>query len=154
MGNDALSDLLQRTVEALDAAGVSQEALATVKTSRFTPVKLVRSGSAWRLGGLLLDREGHLFETGELTRAVEPPRGFANKSPDAETRREWRRAALRGKFAPGEAVNFRHTPIDVAAGTGVALIVEGTPMVRWNHHGNPTPLDDYLAQRLQLLVEG
>lgn len=151
--SDGLSELLARTVESLRAAGVAPEALATVKTSRFAPTKLVRSGAAWRLGVLLLDADGRLFEVGELTRAVEPPRGFANKSPEAEARREWRRAARRGKFAEGEAVNFEHRQIDVAAGTGAVRVVDGTPLVKWNASGDLRPLEGYLAERLALLLE-
>lgn len=153
MSDTALGELLHRTISALDAAGIPEESLAIVKNSRFAPVKLVRTGRAWRLGVLLLARDGSLYEIGELTRAVEPPRGVANKSPDAETRREWRRAALRGKFGEGEAVNFRYTPIDVAAATGAVTIVDGVPMVRWNHVGDLRPLEGYLSERLDLLTQ-
>lgn len=152
--SDALTELLERTIRSLDAAGIADEALAVVKTSRFAPTKLVRAGRAWRLGMILLDRDGTLYEIGELTRAVEPPRGFANKSPDAEVRREWRRAALRGKFSHGEAVNFRYRPIDVATATGAVRVIDGTPMVQWNASGDLRPLEGYLAERLALLLDG
>jgi hypothetical protein len=98
---------IAEAVAALEAAGVHDEALGTlVPARRFRGETLRPAGRAWRLGALLLAADGTLYSTGEVTRAIEPLRGVANKSPDAEARREKRRAAVRGRFAEGEVVNF------------------------------------------------
>ena len=73
-----LAELLRDTVAALDAAGTPDEALGELRTSRFRAARFVPTGRAWRLGVLLLDRDGTLYETGNVTRAVEPLRGVAN----------------------------------------------------------------------------
>jgi hypothetical protein len=159
-----VAELLARTIEQLDAAGAPDEALAMVKAPRrlwpFTsaPV-LVPSGRAWRLGVLLLDRQARLYATGQLTRAVEPLRGVTNRSHEAELRRADRRAAVRGHFPTGEAVNFGFSPIaldaaSLAAGSGPLVVVDGTVMVRWDathpDHGL-SRLESYLADRADLL---
>lgn len=131
-----MSDVeIPETIAALEAAGIREEALGVVVPARFMRGETIKSaGKAWRLGMLLLDRNGQLYEVGEVTRAVEPLRGVANKSPDAETRREKRRAAVRGRFAEGTAVNFGFRAIDPP----------GTV--------NGMPLGDYLADRLSLVI--
>ena len=136
--------ILERTVRALEEAGIPDEALAVLKNRRLAAPKLVPAGRAWRLGVLLLDREGHLFQTGGVTRAIEPQRGVANKSPDADERREFRRAAVRGRFAEGEVVNYGYTPF-------VPPIVDGIPMVPWTASGALRPLEGYLNERVALL---
>jgi len=148
---DPLADIVAATVRALEAGAVPDEALASLKRPRWGQPRLVETGRAWRLGVLLIDRPGRLFEVGELTRAVEPQRGFANKSPEAEARRELRRAAVRGKFATGEAVNFGCVPVEL--GRGILSIVDGVPMVRWNASGDLRPLEGYLAERVALHLE-
>lgn len=126
---------IAETIAALEAAGIRDEALGVITPARFLRGETIKSaGRAWRLGALLVDRAGQLYEVGEVTRAVEPPRGVANKSPDAETRREKRRAAVRGRFAAGTAVNFGFRPIDPPA------VVNGMP------------LEAYLADRVSLAI--
>jgi hypothetical protein len=106
-------EILAAAVRALEAGGVADEALGIVVPARRFRGEIIKpAGRAWRLGALLIDRELNVYETGEVTRAIEPLRGFANKSPDAEARREKRRAAVRGKFAEGEVVNFGYRVID------------------------------------------
>lgn len=141
-----LAAILEGTVRALEEAGIPDEALAILKNRRLAPPKLVPQGRAWRLGVLLLDRDGHLFQTGGVTRAIEPQRGVANKSPDADERREFRRAAVRGKFAEGEVVNYWYTPFDPP-------IVDGVAMVPWTASGALRPLEGYLNERVALAID-
>lgn len=127
---------ITQAIAALEAAGVHDEALGTlVPARRFRGEVLKPAGRAWRLGALLLDRDGQLYATGEVTRAIEPLRGVANKSPDAEARREKRRAAVRGRFAEGEVVNFGYRPIDPPDDV------------------NGVPLAAYLADRVALAAD-
>jgi hypothetical protein len=127
---------IPEAIAALEAAAVHDEALGTlVPARRFRGEVLKPAGRAWRLGALLVDRDGQLYATGEVTRAIEPLRGVANKSPDAEIRREKRRAAVRGKFTEGDVVNFGYRPIDPPETV------------------NGVPLAAYLADRVGLAID-
>ncbi len=126
---------IAEAIAALDSAGVRDEALGILVPARRFRGEVIRpAGHAWRLGALLLARDGTLYETGEVTRAIEPLRGVANKSPDAEARREKRRAAVRGRFAEGDVVNFGYRPIDPPDTV------------------NGIPLGAYLADRVALAI--
>jgi hypothetical protein len=152
-----LRALLAATVTALESAAVPDEALGRLREHRRFALNRTRVlepvGRAWRLGVLLLVRDGSLYATGTVTRAIEPPLGTANKSPEAEERREDRRAAVRGRFAEGEVVNFGFSAVDLDALTEPLAVVDGTVMVRWSPSGL-APLESYLAERLALLLEG
>ena len=150
MPSDELLRLLGSTVGELEAAGIPDEALATLKLSRFAAPKLVKAGRAWRLGVLLIDRDLRLYEAGEVTRAVDPPRGVANKSAEAEARREMRRAATRGRFPEGEVVNFGYRPIDLETGSGPIEILDGLAHIHWRSGAPLLPLEQYLVERLDL----
>ena len=52
------------------------------------PAVIMPAGRAWRLGVLLIDRDGRLYATGEVTRAIDPKRGVADHSLIADARRE------------------------------------------------------------------
>ena len=153
-----LPALLGRIVTDLTARAIADEALGELRTPRFGAARIVPIGRAWRLGALLLDRDGALYATGSVTRAIVPQRGVANKSPDAEVRREFRRAAARGRFAEGEVVNFgvARLPLDVAsleAGSGPLRMLDGEVAVLWNP-ADPVrglrPIADYLVERAAL----
>jgi len=149
-----LRELLAATVTALEAAAVPDEALGRMRAPRrFARSRVIEPiGRAWRLGVLLLSRDCLLYSTGTVTRAVEPPMGTANKSPEAEERREDRRAAVRGRFAEGEVVNFDVESIDLDVPGEPLVLVSGQLMVRWSVSGL-APLDRYLAERVALLIE-
>ncbi|CAN5126516.1 hypothetical protein BH09ACT1_BH09ACT1_13610 [soil metagenome] len=156
-------ELLDLTVARLVESGARDEALGTLNPGKGllglrTNAKMVPNGRAWRLGVLLLDRDGNLFATGSLTRAVVPGR-VTNQNLAQEARKADRLAAARGKFDAGEVVNYRYTPIEVTAeslrgGAGVLLLVDGVTMVRWDRVGGTqalTALDAYLDERFDLL---
>lgn len=153
-----LPALLTRTVADLVTRSVADEAIGELRKPRFGAARIVPVGRAWRLGVLLLDGDGALYATGSITRAIVPLRGVANKSPDAEVRREFRRAAARGRFAEGEVVNFGvvRLVLDVEtleAGSGPLRMRNGEVAVLWNP-ADPVrglrPLEDYLAERAAL----
>jgi len=160
----ALAELLGRTIATLEARGIRDEALAELRPARRVllvprPAAMVPIGRAWRLGVLLLDRQGKLFATGRVTRAIEPKRGVNDHSLAADQRREIEFAAARGPFAAGEVVNFALEPIaldaaSLRAGSGPLWIEGDTVMVRWDVSragGGASTLDGYLAERLSLL---
>ena len=141
-----LPELLRATITFLQERDAPSETLAILHKGRgIGPLRtapyLVRVGQAWRLGVLLLDAEGELYATGEVTRAVEPKLAVTNRSPAADRRREFRRAAVRGKFAEGETINHGFTPLalDAAELTG-SLAAETT--TTWSDAVSPLSLRD------------
>ncbi len=137
-----LLDCLQRTVTTLEMIEAPMEALGEFKAQR--RFSIIRSapvlepvGRVWRLGVLLIDRQGALYSTGQVTRAIEPLRAVTNRSDAAELRREYRRAATRGHFVTGEVVNHDFAPIaldeqSLRLGSGPLSIMDDTVMVRWD----------------------
>ena len=114
-------------------------------------------GRVWRLGVLLLDADGGLHGTGSLTRAV--PTGHPNlQSLSAETRREYRQAALKAGFDQGETVNFDTVPIEWDAGLlrssdGPLVLTDDGLGVRWAATAAAlVPFERYLAERVELLL--
>ena len=163
-----LSEMLARTVDALEAGGVRDEALAILRgpARRFlvltSPAVMVPAGRAWRLGVLLLDRQGRVFATGKVTRAIEPKRGVADRSLAADRRRADELAAFRGPFAEGEVVNYGFSSIDLGlaslqTSSGPLFTDSGTVFVRRDPNlpdRGVSRLDSYLAERVRLLTEG
>jgi len=145
--------------ELLDAAraslrDVAQEALGREKTSRWRAPRIVRAGSAWHVGVLLIAADA-VFATAEVLRAAAPVRrGYAAES--ARTRAERRAEASRGGFRDGETVHVGWTRIDldaIAAGgaSGPLVLVDGVPSVRWSPAAGLMPLAAYLDERIALL---
>lgn len=135
-------------------SGVPQEALGREKTGRWRAPRIVRVGSAWHVGVLLIAGDA-LYATAEVLRAAAPVRrGYAAES--ARARAERRAEASRGGFDDGETVHVGWTPIDldaVAAGgsSGPLALVDGVPSVRWSAAGSLMPLSAYLDDRIALL---
>ncbi|MCS5733696.1 hypothetical protein [Herbiconiux daphne] len=159
-----LQQLLAAVVRSLEASGARTEALGSFEARRailgirrspaMVPVERV-----WRLGVLLLDAQGRLFEIGAVTRAVEPGR-VTNQSARAEERRDYRRAAFNGRFDEGDTVNYDAVavPLDAAslrAGDGVLRLRGDTVFVRWNKRAGDDALAElgpYLIERAALLT--
>jgi hypothetical protein len=123
------------------AAGVPDEALGVWRAEKRLfgvprPPAMDPVGRVWRLGALLVDRDGQLYATGKVTRAIVPKDFNADKSLAGEAHREIQRAASRGAFRPGETVNYEWTRLTP---------VEAQTLV------DPVPLEKYLADRLELL---
>lgn len=120
--------------------------------------RMVPLGRVWRLGVLLIGDDGRVFATGRAVRAERPARRSTPAAAIAE-QRALRAAAVKGGIAEGETVNFDASPIVPAelARTGASgpLVVVGDEVfVRWSP-AQPdalTPLDRYLGDRVQLLV--
>lgn len=144
--------MLAAAIAELSSAGVPDEALATLRPRRgagpFTrPARFVPAGRAWRLGSVLVTRDGELLATGSVTRAIIPKDFAANKSPAEELRRELQRAAARGRFVRGESVNFDYRPA-----IGVLVTIEGdSPEIVLS--GTRLPLEPYLVDRVRLMAE-
>ena len=128
-------------VEQLLAADIPDEALGVWRPEKkifgvARPPAIDPVGRVWRLGVLLIDRDGTLYATGKLTRAIVPKDFNADKSLAGEAHREIQRAASRGSFRPGESVNYEWRRLD--ADQAQALV-------------DPVPLEKYLRERLELL---
>jgi hypothetical protein len=175
-----LPELLRATIAFLEARNAPSEALAILHKGRGigalrTAPYMVRVGQAWRLGVLLLESDGagngKLYATGEVTRAVEPKLAVTNRSAAADRRREFRRAAVRGKFAEGETINHGFVPLALEALTGDVgepdagepdvlgplSLRDDTVMVAWGSNGatgfaGRMPLGRYLAERAEILA--
>ena len=103
-----LDAILRDAIDRL--AAVPDDALGTMKVRRVLPPKIVPAGRAWRLGSVLLDRDGRLYRAGRTTRAIPPKQFLANKSNEAAGRREEQLAAVRGGFPVGDTVHFGFEP--------------------------------------------
>lgn len=157
-----IRDALAEAVTRLNEAGARDEARAVLVPRRRTlgiprePV-LRPEGRAWRLGVLLLGRDGTLFATGRLVRAT-PPGRTQYVSESAETRRAYRAAAERGHFRDGETVDFDAPEIELTveslrASTGPLLLRDGEALVRWSASSEQTVgFAAYLAERVELLA--
>jgi hypothetical protein len=162
---DSLHTMLATTIERLEAMGIGDEAIATLRPARRIaliprPAVMDPLGRAWRLGVLLLDRDGRLFAVGGITRAIELTHETVYMNAQALHRRELRVAATRGGFALGDTVNFDVTEIaldaeSLRAETGPLSLRGGTVMVRWvageGNQGLAT-LESYLAERTSILA--
>ncbi|MGX5681255.1 hypothetical protein [Schumannella luteola] len=147
-----LPGMLEHAVARLDQGGVPDEALAMLRgPRRIGPVlrgpKFIAQGRAWRLGVLLLSRNGELYATGTVTRAIVPKDFAANKSPAEEARRELQRAAARGPFSRGESVNHGYRP---ALGDTV-IERDGALLLRLPDA--EVPLETYLDDRIRTALE-
>ncbi|GAA1943302.1 glutaminase [Microbacterium deminutum] len=140
-------------------AGVPREPLGELRTPRRVlgmprATRIVRVGSAWHLGVLLLG-DDVVYATGQIVRArQEAPRGYTAESQRA--RADLAAAARRGGFAEGEALHIGWRMLDleaVAAGaaSGPLAQIEGIPSVRWSAAAAHVPLDAYLRERVALL---
>jgi hypothetical protein len=155
-----LDALIRSTVAELESRGIPDEALAVEKVGGLRARRMVKVGRAWRLGALLIAREGLVYSTGEVTRAIEPSIASRSRTVMAEQQRDDRRAAARGRFREGEVINFRFTAIatDAAAlaeGTGPLSLRDGVLMMQWNPDAanGRRPLAQYLRDRLAVLDE-
>ena len=156
---DAFQTLFAEARIALSAA--RQEPLGELRTPRRVlgmarAPRIVRVGSAWHLGVLLI-AEVDVYATGDIVRArAEAPRGFTAESQRA--RAELAAAARRGGFAEGEAVHVGWRMLDPGAlaegeASGPLALREGVPSVRWSASGGWMPLRRYLDERIALLLE-
>jgi hypothetical protein len=161
--SEDLTALLARTVARVEAAGIHDEALGAWKHSRGllglgASDSLSPAGRAWRLGVLLLGRDGSLYSTGEVTRAVQPGRAAVNRSATGEERRAIRAIAARGNFPRGEVINHGWQPIALddaalAAGSGPLSVRSGVVFVRFDTPElSVAPIERYLADRVGILL--
>lgn len=146
---DARGRLADFPREALGESPASRRILGIARSPR-----IVRRGSAWHLGALLLTDDG-VLATGEIIRARQAaPRGFTAESQ--RQRAELRAAAFRGGFAEGETVHIGWQVLDLDAvrrgsPSGPLAVVDGIASVRWSAAAGFVPLEGYLADRIDLL---
>ena len=154
---DATAATATALLESARAAlvGTAEDGLGEERRTRFRGHRIVRVGSAWHLGVLLLTERATLA-TAEVLRAADAPRrGYTAES--ARARAERRALALRGGFAEGEVVHIGWRVVDLAAvdaggSSGPLAMIDGVPSVDWNGSAAYRPLADYLRERLELLA--
>lgn len=159
----AVRAAIARAARELAASGRPDEALAEYVPAHrmfgFIPRQSTMKpiGRVWRLGVLLIARDGSLHLAGQTTRAVAP--GWANnQSRSAEERREYRAAAHRGPFRDGEVVNFDAEPVALDAEsiqrrTTRLHLDDGELLVRWGGPGSTgIRFADYLCEQLDLVL--
>jgi len=140
-------------------AGVPLEALGELLEPRRMlglgrAPRIVRRGTAWHIGVLLLTDDA-MLATGEIVRARrEAPRGFSAESQ--RRRAELAGAARRGGIAEGEVVHIGWAVLDLdavdrGAASGPLTLRDGVPSVRWSAAGGFMPLAAYLDERIELL---
>lgn len=121
--------------------------------------RLIEVARVWRLGVLLIDTDARLHAAGETTRAVDP--GWPQfQAHSMEVRREYRGAAVRGRFAAGSTININATPIDLSAdglteAGGPVFLHDGQVRVRWSAHvadEHAIAISSYLSERAELLL--
>lgn len=145
------ADLLDGARRRLAAA--PREGLGIERTSRWRGTRIVRAGTAWHLGVLLLADES-VMATGEILRAAASVRrGYTAES--ARARAERRGQARRGGFAEGEVVHVGWQVLDVVAvdagaASGPLALLDGVPHIRWSASGSLVPLAGYLDERIAL----
>ena len=153
------------TAETLDAArgrlgDAPREALGELIAPRRVlgiarAARIVRRGSAWHLGVLLLTDDA-VLATGDVVRArQEARRGYTAVSQ--RQRAALAAAARRGGFGEGETVHIGWRMLDPAAVdrsevSGPLALVDGVPSVRWSAAGGYMPLAAYLDERVALLL--
>ena len=159
----AARELVAGAVAALREGGARRETLAELVPERRVlgiprPARMSAVGRVWRLGVLLLDEAGGVWDAGRVVRAERPARRSITAEAVAE-QRALRAAAVKGGIAEGETVDFDATPIDLDVlgrdgASGPLVLRDGAVLVRWSH-AQPdalTPLDAYLRDRVDLLV--
>ncbi len=154
---EAGRDALARAVERLTASGARDELLASLVHRRFRGDSFLPVERVWRLGVLLLGRSGSLAATGTTFR-VDDLRFDNHQSNLAATRREYRAAALRAGFQPGETVNFEAQPIvldaALAESAGPVILSPAGLRVRWSPVSDIfAPFESYLEERVELLAD-
>lgn len=146
----ARARLVEAPREALGELIVPRQVLGIGRSPR-----IVRRGSAWHLGVLLLADED-LLATGDIVRArQEARRGYAAESQ--RQRAVLAAAARRGGLAEGEIVHIGWTRLDPdgvdrGAASGPLALRDGVPSVRWSAAGGYMSLETYLGERVELLL--
>lgn len=118
--------------------------------------RIERRGTAWHLGVLLLTDDA-VLATGDIVRARhEARRGYTAESQ--RRRAELAAAARRGGFGEGEVVHLGWRMLDADAvdrgeASGPFAMIEGVVSVRWSAAGGFVPLERYLDERIELLLD-
>lgn len=154
MTPDELPAALVDAAARLAAAGIRTELVAEWTVPRTLGIprapRLAILGRAWRLGPLLLVTDGTLRATGTAIRVGEPAHS-ALRSKLAEDRLALQVAARRSRIPDGETVDVDTRPIPDPS-TSPLEIRAGQVRIRWAASADPRPLDDYLAERIDLLL--
>lgn len=160
---EARAALAAAAAELASARARPEQLAATVAAHRVLGLvprraTMRRAGEGWRLGALLVTRDGEAFEPRTViraSRAVLP----GQQAASAQERRALRLMALDAGFAEGDviALDPRRIPIDdveaMLAETHPLVLRDGRVLVRWMPDApddSLAPLEVYVRERLEL----
>ncbi|MFG2221456.1 hypothetical protein ACGFN1_43005 [Streptomyces sp. NPDC048685] len=126
-----------------------KNALGEERDSRWRGRRIVRVGSAWHLGVLLLTEDA-VFATADVLKVVQPDRR-GQVSEVAQQRAELIRRCLLGGFRVGEIVHVGWEAIDLDEGGGPLKMHDGVPFVQLSSTERSLPAEAYLAEQVSIL---
>lgn len=140
-------------VEKLRVSAAPTEVRVAVLRGAFGRTKLRPAGEVWRLGALCLAEDGALFATGDVLVVTEPT--HPNHRNELALERNELRALLRRAGVPvGATAVLDARPLDLDA-PEPPLIATGDGLgVLWTTGGASIPFAAYLAERVDLLIDG
>ena len=114
--------------------------------------RIAAVGYAWRLGNLLLTREANLAVSERVIRS-QSERQHGYPSADARERAELGTLAERDGIAAGRLVHLGWRWVSLTEDPLVSLI-DGRVQIRWSDQAPPVVLVDFVAERVELLIDG
>ena len=140
------------TLATLREAGVASETRVELVRRRLRGTRMLALGEVWRLGALCLDAEGRLYATGEvlvLTRPTHPN----HRSESALRRNELRRIAQASRMREGTTIVLGAVPLEFDTPSPPLVALADGLGVEWTRGAVPAPLDAYLRERAELLIQ-
>jgi len=144
-------ELVAAAVVRLRDAGVPTETRVATLRGAFGRVKLRAVGEVWRLGAVCVARDGAVFATGDVLVVSEPSHPNF-RSQLAVERNELRRQLRRAGIPVGATVVIDPRSLDLAVPHPPLVATAEGIGVEWTAGGGIIPLEAYLAERVDLLV--
>ena len=145
-------EVVRDVVRLLAAAGVPTEVRVATLRGAFGRTKLRRVGEVWRLGALCVDADGGLWATGDVLVVTEPTHPN-HRNALAVERNELRALLVRARVPIGATAVVDARPLDLAAPEPPLVATDDGLGVLWTTGGAPIPLDAYLRERADLLID-
>lgn len=144
--------MVASTVKRLRDAGVPTETRVAALRGAFGRKKLRPVGVVWRLGVLCLSDGGEVFATGDVL-VVKDPTHPNHRSASALERNELRALLRRSGVPVGATVVLDARPLDPETPEPPLVATPDGLAVAWIAGGAAIPLDRYLTERADLLID-